>query len=254
MVRPLALLSVFLVLLLPVSLVGQAANPPDGSWLWEYAAGVPAGCLEFRAAGGGVVFERTFHDGSGSATPVRESASVLGRRFDPVEATPQGDHWVIAADGSLLLRDVEGHIAAARRVDSCDVASSAGGTVVSRRMIRSPEMDRVALAVDQGDNGCDLIPHSAEMVGMLEAVASFQPAAYTIPPSGPVRLTAVGFETMKRRPATEIPFLLYGMSVYRDCIVARRARWRLPIDIETPAGRLYARLDSSGAMRTYADR
>lgn len=137
------------------------------------------------------MLHRTFRDGSDMTTPVRETRSRLGRRFDPVDGSAVGDHWVIAPDGNLLLRDGEGTIMTARRVDGCGGAAGRSSAnpdpepapqsadAVSRRMIRTPELARIADAVDRENTRCDLLSQSAAMVGMMEAVADYQPAAYT---------------------------------------------------------------------------
>ncbi len=54
-----------------------------------------------------------FKDGSVWDNVVRETSSSLGRRFDPIEGSASGDHWIIDSSGNLLERDSEGHIATA---------------------------------------------------------------------------------------------------------------------------------------------
>lgn len=59
--------------------------------------------------------EHKFKDGSGGTSEIVETQSSLGRRFDKVEGSSFGDHWVIDPAGNLQSRDNDGLITTARK-------------------------------------------------------------------------------------------------------------------------------------------
>ena len=60
-----------------------------------------------------------YKDGSGGKKKqeIIESESILGRRFDKVGGSTSGDHWIIDASGNLQLRDNDGLISTAHKVN-----------------------------------------------------------------------------------------------------------------------------------------
>ena len=80
-----------------------------GEWVDERAY-VGSRITLYRESGD-LHIEFAFHDGSVWDNEVRERSSSLGRRFDPVEYSPTGDHWVVDSSGKLHQRDDQGLIA-----------------------------------------------------------------------------------------------------------------------------------------------
>lgn len=66
---------------------------------------------------GRLFIEQTFTDGSSLQWELAERKSPLGRRFDKVEGSSTGDHWVVGSDGNLQMRDDDGLIATAKRIE-----------------------------------------------------------------------------------------------------------------------------------------
>jgi hypothetical protein len=85
-----------------------------GSWLDERPF-VGNKFTIFRQ-GGALFIQQAFKDGSGRQIEVAESDSPLGRRYDKIESSSTGDHWVVGADGDLQIRDNEGLIATAKKI------------------------------------------------------------------------------------------------------------------------------------------
>lgn len=65
---------------------------------------------------GKLFIEQTYKDGSGHKRELVERKSPLGRRFDAVEGSRNGDHWVLGSDGNLQVRDNDGLIATATKI------------------------------------------------------------------------------------------------------------------------------------------
>lgn len=61
--------------------------------------------------------QQTFKDGSSLKKELVESTSPLGRRFDKVDGSSPGDYWVLGSDGNLQIRDNDGLIATAKRIE-----------------------------------------------------------------------------------------------------------------------------------------
>lgn len=66
---------------------------------------------------GKLYIEQIFKDGSGGKKELIEKQSPLGRRFDTVTGSSAGDHWLLDSRGSLQIRDNEGLIATAKKID-----------------------------------------------------------------------------------------------------------------------------------------
>jgi len=67
---------------------------------------------------GGILFlERTFKDGSSGKLEIVERNSTLGRYFEQVKQSTAGDHYIIIADGDLQIRDNDGLIATAKKIE-----------------------------------------------------------------------------------------------------------------------------------------
>lgn len=66
---------------------------------------------------GTLYMEQRFKDGSSGVDEVREDQSRLGRRFEKSDGSGEGDYWLIDSHGDLQIRDGEGLIATARRIE-----------------------------------------------------------------------------------------------------------------------------------------
>ena len=92
----------------------EAAAQIVGRWLNE-------GPLRYRMTifheGGKLYTEQKFTDGGSLKKEMVEKRSPLGRRFDPVEASRAGDHWIIDSRGNLQSRDNDGLITTARKIE-----------------------------------------------------------------------------------------------------------------------------------------
>jgi hypothetical protein len=66
---------------------------------------------------GKLFIEQIFKDGSNHKTELVERKSPLGRRFDKVESSSAGDHWVLGSNGDLQVRDNDGLIATAMKIE-----------------------------------------------------------------------------------------------------------------------------------------
>ena len=92
----------------------EAAAQIVGRWLNE-------GPLRYRMTifheGGELYTEQKFTDGGSLKKEMVEKRSPLGRRFDPVEASRAGDHWIIDSRGNLQSRDNDGLITTARKIE-----------------------------------------------------------------------------------------------------------------------------------------
>ena len=66
----------------------------------------------FFKRGGDLYMRRTFSKGASSETKFVEQASRLGRKFLPENPEDRrfGEHYIVAKDGSLQIRDDEGLI------------------------------------------------------------------------------------------------------------------------------------------------
>ena len=85
-----------------------------GRWLDE--APLVGGRITIFVEGKGLYLEQAYKDGSAGKQGLVEKMTPLGRRFDNVEGSSHGDHWVLGSDGNLQLRDNEGLIRTARKI------------------------------------------------------------------------------------------------------------------------------------------
>ncbi len=65
---------------------------------------------------GKLFMESTYKDGSSGSNEIVESQSPLGRRFNKPGGSTAGDHWVLDSNGDLQLRDDEGLISTAKKL------------------------------------------------------------------------------------------------------------------------------------------
>ena len=66
--------------------------------------------------GGTLYLEQTFKGFGSLKEEMVENSSPLGQRFDKKEGSSVGDHWIIDQEGNLQVRDNEGLIVTAQRV------------------------------------------------------------------------------------------------------------------------------------------
>ncbi len=66
---------------------------------------------------GQLFIEQMFNDGSSLKKELVEKKTPLGRRFDNVEGSSAGDHWVLGSDGNLQVRDNDGLITTAKKIE-----------------------------------------------------------------------------------------------------------------------------------------
>ncbi len=85
-----------------------------GRWLDEVIIG--SRITIFREDGR-LFIEEMFKDGSSLKKELVEKKAPLGRRFDKVEGSRAGDHWVLGSDGNLQIRDNEGLIGTAKKIE-----------------------------------------------------------------------------------------------------------------------------------------
>lgn len=86
-----------------------------GRWLDE-SPFVESRVTIFREEGK-LFIEQIFKDGSSLREELTARTSPLGRRFDKVEDSRFGDHWVIDSDGNLQAHDNDGLIATAKKIE-----------------------------------------------------------------------------------------------------------------------------------------
>lgn len=96
-----------------------AKQPPAdqnviGQWIDERPF-VASRITIFRE-GSSIYIEQVFKDGSRLKKEVVEKKSSHGWRFDMIEVSSSGDHWVIDSRGILQIRDNEGLIATAKKI------------------------------------------------------------------------------------------------------------------------------------------
>ena len=66
---------------------------------------------------GRLFIQQAFKDGSSFKKELVESRSPLGRRFDKVDGSSTGDYWILRSNGNLQIRDNDGLIATAKRIE-----------------------------------------------------------------------------------------------------------------------------------------
>ena len=65
---------------------------------------------------GKLFMELTYQDGSSGSNEIIESQSTLGRKFSKPGGSTTGDHWILDFNGDLQLRDDEGLISTAKKL------------------------------------------------------------------------------------------------------------------------------------------
>ncbi len=93
---------------------GDQARGRDVMGTWIDDSPMVGGTITLFRLNDRAYFEQVFKDGSVYTIEIRESRSPLGRRFDKVDPSRAGDHWIIGPTGELLIRDNEGPIATAQ--------------------------------------------------------------------------------------------------------------------------------------------
>ena len=83
-----------------------------GNWLSDFMGGR----ITIYREDGTLYIEMKFNDGSNLKEELQEKSSPLGRRFDIIMASSFGDHWIIDREGNLQIRDSEGLISTAKRI------------------------------------------------------------------------------------------------------------------------------------------
>lgn len=66
---------------------------------------------------GKLFMENRYKDGSGDTKELAATKSPLGQRFDKVDDSTVGGFWIIDSNGDLQLRDNEGWIATAKKIE-----------------------------------------------------------------------------------------------------------------------------------------
>lgn len=93
--------------------------PPNreiiGRWL-DQSPMIGCSITIFREDGK-LFIERIFKDGSRLKEELGEVTTPMGRRFDNVEGSSTGDHWVLGSDGNLQIRDNDGLIITAKKIE-----------------------------------------------------------------------------------------------------------------------------------------
>ncbi len=85
-----------------------------GSWLDEIT--YAGSRITIYQKDGSLYVEWKFKDGSSLQEELVEKPSPLGRRFDKKEGSSFGDHWIINQEGNLQIRDNDGLISTAMRI------------------------------------------------------------------------------------------------------------------------------------------
>jgi hypothetical protein len=86
-----------------------------GRWLDE-SPFVGSRITIFREKGK-LFIEQMYKDGSGHKKELVERKSPLGRRFNEIERSRNGDHWILGSDGNLQVRDNDGLIGTAAKIE-----------------------------------------------------------------------------------------------------------------------------------------
>ncbi|WP_428274200.1 hypothetical protein [Candidatus Palauibacter sp.] len=116
-----------------------------------------------------------------------------------------------------------------------------------------PDITPIAVLVRSGQNTCLNVLAAGSAMAMLEQVYSFQTGAgggayETIDTSGPVRLNPDGTVAMRAQSSAGLPYMLYGMAIFRDCVVRESDRWTLVIRVVDDRGATFAEMDASGRV------
>jgi hypothetical protein len=99
----------------------SAAPAPQGQELigrWLDESPLVGGRISIVRERGKLYLENVFKDGGSGRQEVTETKSPLGRRFDALEKPRSGDHWILDFSGNLQIRDNDGLIATAKKLDA----------------------------------------------------------------------------------------------------------------------------------------
>ena len=86
-----------------------------GNWLDE-SPGLPSK-ITIYFENGKYFMQNTYHDGSSSIQEIVKKSSAHGQRFERIKYSKSGDHYLIDSEGNLQIRDRDGLIATAYKVD-----------------------------------------------------------------------------------------------------------------------------------------
>ena len=86
-----------------------------GSWLDQ--SPMVGGKISIYRKDDKLYMERTFKDGSNSNEEMVEKPSSSGKRFEEKSGSSFGEHYIIDRQGNLQIRDQEGLIATAKKID-----------------------------------------------------------------------------------------------------------------------------------------
>lgn len=84
-----------------------------GRWLDD---GIAGSRLVILRENNKLYLDRTYSEGGMSRVELRESKTASGRRFDKVDGSKWGDHYLINRTGDLEIRDDQGLIVTARKL------------------------------------------------------------------------------------------------------------------------------------------
>lgn len=84
---------------------------------WRDDSPFAGSTITITRSNGQFSMRQEFQDGSTRTIELAERRSDSDQRFDPVTDTPSGDHYMIDSRGNLEIRDEDGLIATARKVD-----------------------------------------------------------------------------------------------------------------------------------------
>ena len=85
-----------------------------GEWIDQFTSSIENRIAIFKTTAGQFYMANEFSDGSKGTLNLRETESLVGRRFD-VADSPTGDYFVIDAQGDLQIWDSYGLIRTARK-------------------------------------------------------------------------------------------------------------------------------------------
>lgn len=93
----------------------DASRKVVGRWLDQ--SPMVGGKISIYRKDGKLYMERTFKDGSGSNKEMVEKSSSNGKRFEEKSGASFGEHYIIDQKGDLQIRDQEGLIVTARKIE-----------------------------------------------------------------------------------------------------------------------------------------
>jgi len=84
-----------------------------GRWRCQF----PPSRITISREGGKIYLEQKLKDGGSLKINLEEKQSPLGRRFDKVEGSSSGDHWIVDSQANLQIRDNQGLFTTAKKID-----------------------------------------------------------------------------------------------------------------------------------------